>query len=172
MPKIRSSIPLNDSVLSTLRVGVELNYEPLRVNAHRLPILLVYGNVRGSQADSSPDGVPPPAWRHRPTNRHCRRCEDQGSWWRPAPSLWSPHTEGGTCGSPNATGPQVLSTRWSLSSTDRRWVAEQAVGTPHVVWTAHTARPSSGGYACRSWAVANDVEHNNSTKILASCATT
>jgi hypothetical protein len=69
MPKIRSRIPLNDGVLNTLRPGVEVSYEPPRVNVHRLLVLLVCGNVGGSHADSSPDRVPPPAWRHRPTNR-------------------------------------------------------------------------------------------------------
>jgi hypothetical protein len=38
------------------------------VNIRRLHVLLVYRNVRGSQADSSRDGVPPPGWRHRPRN--------------------------------------------------------------------------------------------------------
>jgi hypothetical protein len=51
------------------------------VNAHRLPILLVCRNVRGSQVDSSRDGVPPPGWRHRPINR-CAidgKTEDHGN---------------------------------------------------------------------------------------------
>jgi hypothetical protein len=69
MPKTRPSIPLNDGVLSTLKAGVEVSCELPRVNARRLPVLLVYGNIGVSQADSRHDGVPPPAWRHRPTNR-------------------------------------------------------------------------------------------------------
>jgi hypothetical protein len=69
MPKTRSTIPLNDGVFSTLWAGVKVSCEPPRVNAHRLLVLLVCGNVGGSHADSSPDGVPPPAWRHHPTNR-------------------------------------------------------------------------------------------------------
>jgi hypothetical protein len=61
-------MPLNDSVLSTLRTGVEVSCKPPRVDAQRLLILLVCGNVRGSKVDCSPHGVPPPAWRYRPTN--------------------------------------------------------------------------------------------------------
>jgi hypothetical protein len=69
MPKTRPSIPLNDGVLSTFRAGVKISCEPPSVNAHHLLVLLVCGNIEGSQADSSPDRVPPPAWVHRPTNR-------------------------------------------------------------------------------------------------------
>jgi hypothetical protein len=69
MPKTRPSIPLNDGVLSILRTGVKVSGEPSGVNAHCLLVLLVYGDIVGSKADSSPDGVPPPAWRHRPRNR-------------------------------------------------------------------------------------------------------
>jgi hypothetical protein len=68
MPTTRPSIPLNDDVLKTLRAGVEVSCELPGVDACRLPILLVHGNVGGSQADSSLDEVPPPAWSHRPTN--------------------------------------------------------------------------------------------------------
>jgi hypothetical protein len=43
--------------------------EPPGVNAHHLLVLVVCGNVRGRlNADSSPDRVPPPSWKHRPTN--------------------------------------------------------------------------------------------------------
>jgi hypothetical protein len=70
MPKTTSSIPLNDGVLSTPWAGVEVSCEPPKVNARRLPILLVYRNVRGSHADSSPDGVRSLAWRDHPTNQH------------------------------------------------------------------------------------------------------
>jgi hypothetical protein len=66
--KTRPSIPLNDGVLSILQTGVEVRHEPPRVNTHHLFVLLVCGNVRGSKAGSSPNGVPPPAWRHRPRN--------------------------------------------------------------------------------------------------------
>jgi hypothetical protein len=38
------------------------------VNAYHLLVLLVCENVKGSQADSSRDGVPPPGWRHHPRN--------------------------------------------------------------------------------------------------------
>jgi hypothetical protein len=38
------------------------------VSARRLPVLLVCRNIRGSQADSCRDRVPPPSWRHRPRN--------------------------------------------------------------------------------------------------------
>jgi hypothetical protein len=68
MPKTRPSIPLNDGVLSILRTGVEVSCEPPGVNARRLLVLL--GTSGGSKADSSPDGVPPPAWRHHLRNRH------------------------------------------------------------------------------------------------------
>jgi hypothetical protein len=47
MPKTRPSIPLNDGVLSTLRAGVKVSCEPPGVNAHRLLVLLVCGNVGG-----------------------------------------------------------------------------------------------------------------------------
>jgi hypothetical protein len=70
MPKTKLSIPLNDGLLSILRAGVEVSYEPPGVNTRRLLVLLVYRNVGGSKADSSPDGVPPPVWRHRPRNWH------------------------------------------------------------------------------------------------------
>jgi hypothetical protein len=69
MPKTRSSIPLNDGILSTLRPGVEVSCEPPRVNARRLLVLLVCGNIGRSHTDSSPDRVPPPTWRQCPTNR-------------------------------------------------------------------------------------------------------
>jgi hypothetical protein len=69
MPKTRPSIPLNDGVLSILQTGVEVSYEPPGVNACHLLVLLVCRNVKGLKVDSSPDGVPPPAWRHRPRNR-------------------------------------------------------------------------------------------------------
>jgi hypothetical protein len=69
MSKTRPSIPLNDGVLSILRTGVKVSCEPPGVNAHRLLVLLVWGNVGESKVDSSPNGVPPPAWRHRPRNR-------------------------------------------------------------------------------------------------------
>jgi hypothetical protein len=59
MTKTRSSRPLNDGVLNILRAGVEVSCEPPRVDDHRLPVLLVRRNVKGSQADSSPDEVPP-----------------------------------------------------------------------------------------------------------------
>jgi hypothetical protein len=55
MPKTRPSVPLNDSVLSILRIGVKVSYEPTGVDAQRLLVLLVYGNVEGSNADSRPD---------------------------------------------------------------------------------------------------------------------
>jgi hypothetical protein len=45
---------------------------------------------------------------------------DQGSWQRPAASLWSNHTEGGMCGSPDSSGQQEPSKQWSPSSADRR----------------------------------------------------
>jgi hypothetical protein len=61
MPKARSSILLNDGVLRTLRVGVEVSCEPPGVNAHSLLVLLVCGNIGGSHANSSPDRDPPPA---------------------------------------------------------------------------------------------------------------
>jgi hypothetical protein len=68
MPKTRLSIPLNDGVLSILRIGVKLSCEPPRVNAHHLIVLLFCGNIEGSKTNSSPDRVPPPSWRHRPRN--------------------------------------------------------------------------------------------------------
>jgi hypothetical protein len=69
MTMTRPSIPLNDGILSTLREGVKVSCEPPGVDARRLPVLLVCGNIRGLQANSSPDEVPPPAWSHRPRNR-------------------------------------------------------------------------------------------------------
>jgi hypothetical protein len=59
MSKTRPSITLNDSVLSTLWAGVEVSCEPHGVDPLRLR----------SNADSSLDGVPPPIWKHRATNR-------------------------------------------------------------------------------------------------------
>jgi hypothetical protein len=69
MPKTRLSIPLNDVILSILQTGVEVSCEPPRVNAYRILVLLLYGNIGGSKVDSSPDRVPPPAWSHRPRNQ-------------------------------------------------------------------------------------------------------
>jgi hypothetical protein len=69
MSKTRPSIHLNDGVLSILWTGVEGSCEPPEVNTCCLLVLLVCGNVGGSHADSSPDGVPPLAWRHRPKNQ-------------------------------------------------------------------------------------------------------
>jgi hypothetical protein len=60
---------MNDGVLSILRTGVKVSCEPLGVNAHRLLVLLVCRNIGGSNVDSSPNGVPLPAWRHSPRNR-------------------------------------------------------------------------------------------------------
>jgi hypothetical protein len=69
MPLTRPSIPLNDGVLSTLRAGAKVRCEPPRVNTRHLPLLLVHRNIKGLQANSSPDGVPPPIWSHRGVNR-------------------------------------------------------------------------------------------------------
>jgi hypothetical protein len=69
MSKTRPSITLNDSVLSTLRAGVEVSCEPHGVDPLRLLVLLVCGNIKWSNADSSLDGVPPPIWKHRATNQ-------------------------------------------------------------------------------------------------------
>jgi hypothetical protein len=47
MLKTRPSIPLNDGVLSILRAGVKVSCELPGVDVHRLPVLLVHGNVGG-----------------------------------------------------------------------------------------------------------------------------
>jgi hypothetical protein len=72
MPNTGPNITLNDRVLSTLWIGVEVSREPLRVHARHLSILLICGDVGGggsSKANSLSDGVPPPSRRHHPTNR-------------------------------------------------------------------------------------------------------
>jgi hypothetical protein len=69
MSNKRPNIPLNDCVLSTFRAGIEVNCEPPGVHVHRLPILLICWDVRGSKANRLSNGVPPPGRRHHPTNR-------------------------------------------------------------------------------------------------------
>jgi hypothetical protein len=62
--------------------------------------------------------------------------------------------------------------RTSWVSRTRDVTRSSATGsgtTPRMVCTTH---PTSGGCACGFWAAANTMEHNNSTKILAPCATT
>jgi hypothetical protein len=43
--------------------------EPPRVHTHRLHVILIRCNVRGSKANRMSDGVPPPDRRHHPTNQ-------------------------------------------------------------------------------------------------------
>jgi hypothetical protein len=47
MPNTRPNIPLNDRILRSLRIGVEVSYDPLRVHARHLPVLLIRGDVGG-----------------------------------------------------------------------------------------------------------------------------
>jgi hypothetical protein len=69
MHKKRVSVPLNHCVLSALQAGVKVSCEPTRVDTRRLLVHLVCRHVGGSNAGSSPDNVPPPPWRHWPTNQ-------------------------------------------------------------------------------------------------------
>jgi hypothetical protein len=69
MPNTRPNIPPNDCVQSTLWVGVEVRCEPPGVHSHHLLVLLIRGDVSGSNADILSNGVPPPGGRHEPTNR-------------------------------------------------------------------------------------------------------
>jgi hypothetical protein len=80
MPNTRPNITLNDCILSTLWASVEVRCEPPGVHAHRLLVLLIGGDVRGSKANRLFDGVPPPGRRHQPTNRSVidGKTEDHG----------------------------------------------------------------------------------------------
>jgi hypothetical protein len=49
--------------------GDEVSCESPRMHAHRLLILLIHWDVRGSNANGLSNGVPPPGKRHHPTNR-------------------------------------------------------------------------------------------------------
>jgi hypothetical protein len=54
MPNIGPNITLNDRVLSTLWIGVEVSREPLRVHARHLSILLICGDVGGGGGVQKP----------------------------------------------------------------------------------------------------------------------
>jgi hypothetical protein len=70
MPNTKQSIHLNNCVLSTLRAGVEVSFEPPGVHVCGLLVLLILGHVGGgSNANGLSDRVPPPGGRHHPTNR-------------------------------------------------------------------------------------------------------
>jgi hypothetical protein len=79
VPKPSPSVPLNDTDVSILRVGLEVSCTRTRVDAQRLSlhpagdIVPQIGSMSGVgvgvNVDSSHDAIPPPSWRHRPTNR-------------------------------------------------------------------------------------------------------
>jgi hypothetical protein len=119
MSKTRPSITLNDSVLSTLRAGVEVSYEPHGVDPLHLLVLLVCGNIEWLNAESSLDGVPPPIW-HRATNRSAvdGKTNDHDDVLQRHRGLVTRKMERVDLWMPSVH--KVLSTRRSPSSTDRR----------------------------------------------------
>jgi hypothetical protein len=80
MSNTRQNIPLNDCILNTLRAGVEVSCEPPGVHVRCLLVLLIHGDVRGSNVDSLPDRVPPPGGKQHLTNGSAvdGKTKDQG----------------------------------------------------------------------------------------------
>jgi hypothetical protein len=102
MSNTRPNITLNDCVLSTLRIVVEVSCEPLGGHACRLLVLLIWCDVGESKANRLSDGVPPLGRSHHPTNRSAidGKTKDHGDVLQR-----SRQTKGRTCGSPDATSP-------------------------------------------------------------------